>query len=113
MSTSELDKDCRHGHGEQKNLGLLTNINTMPLSLFPQPLGPPIPDFNTFLIAGSYPPSAPIHLSLSQELKAPTILISPSRAALVNSLQSFDDAFLTTNYGHGRISELASKVLIL
>jgi len=30
----------------------------------------------------------------------------------VNSLQSFDDAFLTTNYGHGRISELASKVLI-
>ena len=88
----------------------------MPLSLFPQPLAPPIPDFNTFLFAGSYPISAPIHLSLShslQDLKAPTILLSPSRAALVNSLQSFDDAFLTANYGHGRVSELASNVSIL
>ncbi|KAF8803827.1 hypothetical protein BYT27DRAFT_7259818 [Phlegmacium glaucopus] len=87
----------------------------MALSLFPQPQAPPIPDFNTFLVAGSYPPSAPIHLSLSHsshELKTPTILFSPSRTALVNSLQSFDDASLTTNYGHGKVSELASKVSI-
>ena len=99
---------------ETRALGLLTHH--MPLSLFPQPLVPPIPDFNTFLIAGSYPPSAPIHLSLShssQGLEAPTIFLSPSRAALVNCLQSFDDAFLTTNHGHGRVSELASKVSIL
>ncbi|KAF8974772.1 hypothetical protein BDZ97DRAFT_1775307 [Flammula alnicola] len=84
------------------------------LSLFPQP-APALPNLSTLLIAGPYHPSAPIHLALtlnSENSKARTIILSPSRSVFKEDLLRFNDSWLNSHSGDGKISELTSNIVL-
>ena len=89
---------------------VVINSNQQHLSMFP-PSGPQLPSFKSFLITGPYHPSAPIHLALSLDQKA--ILLLPSRDAFLEDLQQFNDSWLNSHSGKGRLTNLTSKVSIL
>ncbi|CAA7260156.1 unnamed protein product [Cyclocybe aegerita] len=76
----------------------------------------PLPRFSTLLITGPYHPSAPIHLTLSSKAATPesrAIILAPSRSALKGNLQQFNDAWLASRSGHGKMTELTLNDTIL
>lgn len=78
--------------------------------------GPDLPPFRTFLVKGSYHPSAPIHLCLSHTCTRPhsrTLLLTPSRSNFIRSLAEFNDDWLSTHSGHGKLVELSSGIEIV
>jgi len=83
-------------------------------SLFPHSLpGPNLPPFRTLLIKGSYHPSAPIHLCLSHTRTRPcskALLLTPSRSSFQRSLEEFNDEWLSTHSGHGKMGEISSRI---
>ncbi|KDQ64685.1 hypothetical protein JAAARDRAFT_145694 [Jaapia argillacea MUCL 33604] len=84
-------------------------------SLFPAP-APSLPDSTTALIKGCYPTSSPIHLCISHLRSRPqgkALLFTPSRPAFPAGLKEFDDAWLASCGGHGRISGLTARVKVL
>jgi len=82
--------------------------------LFPDSLpAPNLPPFRTLLIKGSYHPSAPIHLCLSHTRTRPgskTVLFTPSRSSFKRSLEEFNDDWLSTHSGHGKMAEISSRI---
>lgn len=86
----------------------------MASSLFPSPPGPSLPSFNSLLVRGPYPPSAPLHLCLShiQANAGNVLFLSPSRQAFATPLQDFNDQWLTTNAAKGQHLNLLSRVQI-
>ncbi|KLO05522.1 hypothetical protein SCHPADRAFT_946847 [Schizopora paradoxa] len=87
--------------------------------------GPSLPPFETLLIRGPYPPSAPIHLSISHlktlenddEVVASrrtsgVVMLSPNRQAFTSTLEDFNDGWLTSNAMTGNYASLLSKVNI-
>lgn len=86
------------------------------LSLFPPPQPPPLPDFSTILITGSYHQSAPIHLALSANTinpYGPAVIFAPSKETLKEGLQQLNDSWLTAHSGEGAITEITSKATVL
>lgn len=86
-------------------------------SLFPETFsGHDLPPCRTLLIQGPYHPSAPIHLCLSHTKARPNskaMLLTPSRGDIANALVEFDDDWISSTSGHGKISEIARRVDIL
>jgi hypothetical protein len=86
-------------------------------TLFPDSLsGPNLPPFRTFLVKGSYHPSAPIHLCLSHTCTRPrskTLLLTPSRSNFMRSLAEFNDDWLSMHSGHGKLVELSSRIEVV
>jgi len=84
------------------------------LSLFPDGVSErELPPFRTLLIKGSYHPSAPIHLCLSHsrsQTRSKIILLTPSRSSFKRSLEEFNDDWLSVYSGHGKITELSSRI---
>ncbi|EGO01761.1 hypothetical protein SERLA73DRAFT_48459 [Serpula lacrymans var. lacrymans S7.3] len=81
--------------------------------LFP-PAGPVLPPFRTILIQGQYHASAPIHLCLSTVTpETSAIILSPSREALVRSLQGYNDEWINNHSGHGSISSMSANIRML
>jgi len=89
------------------------DLGRMP-SLFPSPF-PNLPDFNSLLVLGPYHASASIYLSLSflSDHEGEPIILSPSRSTLLQALQAFNDSWLATNSGAGKISEELAKIAML
>ena len=87
------------------------------LSLFPDSLtGHNLPPCRTLLIKGSYHSSAPIHLCLSHSRTHPrskVIWLTSSRSRFRRSLEEFNDDWLSTCAGHGRVAEILSRIDIL
>lgn len=84
------------------------------LSLFPG-FGPQLPPFTSLLIQGPYHASAPIHLALSHTSQAngsSAIFLSPSRQLVTVALKEHNDSWLAQS-GHGRVSEMSSRIKML
>lgn len=73
---------------------------------------PNLPDFNSLLVLGPYHASASIYLALSllSDHEGEPIILSPSRSTLLQALQMFNDSWLATNSGTGKISERLAKI---
>ncbi|KAK0206155.1 hypothetical protein DFS33DRAFT_563197 [Desarmillaria ectypa] len=85
------------------------------LSLFPG-FEPQLPPFTSLLIQGPYHASAPIHLALSHTSQANSssaIFLSPSRQLVTVALKEYNDSWLATHSGQGRVSEMSSRVKML
>ena len=86
-------------------------------SLFPDSLSRPyLPPFRTLLVKGPYHPSAPIHLCFSHtrtQIHSKTVLLTPSRSNFKRSLEEYNDDWLTTNSGLGKIAEISSRIEVL
>lgn len=75
-----------------------------------------LPPFRTILIKGEYHPSAPIHLCLSHLGTKPqqrALFLTPSRLALKESLQKYNDDWLNVYPGHGRVLEVTNRIDVL
>lgn len=85
------------------------------LSLFPG-FEPQLPSFTSLMIQGPYHASAPIHLALShtsQVNSSSVVFLSPSRQLVTVALQEYNDSWLATHSGQGRVSEMSSRVNML
>lgn len=85
------------------------------LSLFPG-FEPQLPSFTSLMIQGPYHASAPIHLALSHTSQANSssvVFLSPSRQLVTVALQEYNDSWLATHSGQGRVSEMSSRVNML
>ncbi|PBL02120.1 hypothetical protein ARMGADRAFT_1005556 [Armillaria gallica] len=85
------------------------------LSLFPG-FEPQLPSFTSLMIQGPYHASAPIHLALSHTSQANSssaVFLSPSRQLVTAALQEYNDSWLATHSGQGRVSEMSSRVNML
>ncbi|KAL5524104.1 hypothetical protein ACEPAG_8277 [Sanghuangporus baumii] len=71
-----------------------------------------LPSFNSLLVKGPYPPSAPIHLCIShlRDNAGKVLFLSPSRQALASSLQDFNDEWLNINATKGQHLALLSRI---
>ena len=91
----------------------------MTLRLFPpEPSSPVLPSFDSLLVKGPYPPSAPLHLCLSQLKDAQpdrqsAILISPNRETFSSSLLQSGDHWLATHAQTGEYARLLHMVKML
>ncbi|KAK0490624.1 hypothetical protein IW261DRAFT_1433219 [Armillaria novae-zelandiae] len=85
------------------------------ISLFPG-FEPQLPSFTSLMIQGPYHASAPIHLALSHTSQANSssaVFLSPSRQLVTVALKEYNDLWLATHSGQGRVSEMSSRVNML
>ncbi|KAK0191340.1 hypothetical protein F5146DRAFT_596808 [Armillaria mellea] len=84
-------------------------------TLFPG-FEPQLPSFTSLMIQGPYHASAPIHLALSHTSQANSssaVFLSPSRQLVTVALREYNDSWLATHSGQGRVSEMSSRVNML
>ncbi|KAK0498391.1 hypothetical protein EDD18DRAFT_1461424 [Armillaria luteobubalina] len=85
------------------------------LSLFPG-FEPQLPSFTSLMIQGPYHASAPIHLALSHTSQANSssaVFLSPSCQLVTVVLKEYNDSWLATHSGQGRVSEMSSRINML
>ncbi|KAL5528089.1 hypothetical protein ACEPAF_7225 [Sanghuangporus sanghuang] len=71
-----------------------------------------LPSFNSLLVKGPYPPSAPIHLCVShlRDNAGNALFLSPNRQSLASLLQDFNDKWLNINATKGEYLALLSRI---
>ncbi|KAJ7180402.1 hypothetical protein C8R43DRAFT_870362 [Mycena crocata] len=83
------------------------------MSLFPS--GPPLPGFKSLVVKGPYHASAPIHLALSHAADFPatqTVMITPSRQAMAETLRDYNDNWISVHSGEGKVLDLSSCITV-
>ena len=84
-------------------------------SIFP-PSGPSLPSFQTLLIAGPLPASAPIHLCLSHLATRPhgrAVILTPSAQRISEALTEMNDVWLNDRGGNGSVFRMLLRTHIL
>lgn len=76
-----------------------------------------LPNFDSLLVKGSYPTSAPIHLCLSHIAELGTgrgaVILTPSKERLQGALLAENDPWLQRNSGTGTVAALSRCINIL
>ncbi|KAF4602174.1 hypothetical protein EYR40_005378 [Pleurotus pulmonarius] len=76
-----------------------------------------LPKFDTLLVKGSYPPSAPVHLCLSHIAESGTnccaVILAPSKERLQGALEAENDPWLQKNSGTGTVAALSRHINVL
>ncbi|KAI0776032.1 hypothetical protein BD413DRAFT_470117 [Trametes elegans] len=81
-------------------------------SLFPAPIDPTLPEFQSLLVKGPYHASAPVHLLLSHSAvhpEAKAILLTPCRSTIQHALVDMNDEWLDRKSGHGRVGAASRR----
>ncbi|KAF9053829.1 hypothetical protein BDZ89DRAFT_295794 [Hymenopellis radicata] len=83
-------------------------------SLFPESHAT-LPPFTSLLVQGAYHASAPIHLALSltRQSDSDALFISPSRQAITDTMQAYNDTWLNTHSGDGSTINASARVKML
>lgn len=83
------------------------------------PFGSKLPEYDSLIIKGPYPPPAPLHLALNHLLQEPiedssdVLLVSTSRDTLASALQNYNDSQLNCLGQSGEGVRLLSRIRIL
>ncbi|KAF7433149.1 hypothetical protein PC9H_005098 [Pleurotus ostreatus] len=76
-----------------------------------------LPKFDSLLVKGSYPPSAPIHLCLSHIAESGTshgaVILTPSKEQLEGALLAENDPWLQRNSGTGTVAAISRRINVL
>ena len=77
-----------------------------------------LPEFDTLLIKGPYPPSAPLTLAINHlsqkdvDERTDVLLLTPSREAFASALQEYNDARMNESALTGSLVPLMTGVRI-
>ncbi|KAG8218390.1 hypothetical protein J3R82DRAFT_4013 [Butyriboletus roseoflavus] len=82
------------------------------MRLLPEP-APSLPRFKSLLVHGPYPPSAPVHLTLSVPPPHHALLFTPSRPSFLQALHAHNDQWLNAHAATGTAATMSSRVTVL